>query len=390
MTALAAALLLAAGCGPVVGRQQSEGRQTPEVSPSRTPSPSASAAPSATATPGVPGPDFCAVSLPAAWRQHLTAGRIPVRPGESLTVHAVGDDGSTAVADSRLGDTRTVLFLRGGSRQDVLRMAGQDQLYGAGFDGRYLVFSVSHDPADLAAWTLYAWDSTTAAPPRMLARNAVDDAGHPAPGPMLYPVISDGVAAWTAGRPDGTTELHRYTLLTGDDQVVRAGHPGTPFLFGGDLVWPESPKPDALTALHAVAMETGTPAALPGALAAVRGPAFIAGTGDAAAWVDADVHSLWVWRPTWPRPVRALRVAEGRNLQWVRVAGDLVTWDDGTAQFGADLRTGSYAQLTPRYGYTVADGDALAVGYAPASKTDDGAPPTLVRVSDLPPLPGCA
>ncbi|HEY3504168.1 MAG TPA: hypothetical protein VGN37_15465 [Actinocatenispora sp.] len=380
-----AAVLLLAGCGPVVDRPVAD-PAIPEAS--ATPSPSTAPSASQSAAPA-PGTDFCAVPLPAAWRQRLTAGRIAVQPGETLTVHAVGDDGTTAIADSRLGDARTVLFVRDGARREVLRMADRDQLYGAGFDGRYLVFSISHDPSDLSSWTLYAWDASTGGPPRLLARNAVDGAGHPAPGPMLYPVVADGVAAWTAGRPDGTTELHRYTLMTGADEVVRAGHPGTPFLFGGELVWPESARPDALTTLHAVALDSGAPAELPAALAAIRGPAFIAGTGTAAAWVDPDVHTLWVWRPTWPHPVRALRVAEGRNLQWVRVAGDLVTWDDGTAQFGADLRTGSYARLTPRYGYTVADGDALAVGYAPAAKSGGGDPPTLVRVSDLPPLPAC-
>jgi len=198
------------------------------------------------------------------------------------------------------------------------------------------------------------------------------------------------VAAWTAGRADGTTALHRYAFATGTDSVVRAGHPGAPFRYGDDLVWPESPRPGALTRLRAVRLATGAPATLPGPLAAVRGPAFVVGTDTGvAAWVDPDVRTLRVWRAGWSAPVTVRHVGTGRNVQWVRAAGPLVTWDDGTAQWAADLRSGAYTRLTPRYGYTEAAGDALAVGYAPATKGGGTAAPSLVRVSALPPLPTC-
>ncbi|MGA8116361.1 MAG: hypothetical protein WCA46_22110, partial [Actinocatenispora sp.] len=113
------------------------------------------------------------------------------------------------------------------------------------------------------------------------------------------------------------------------------------------------------------------------------------GRDASAAWVGPAVRTLWVWHTGWPRRVRALSVPEGRNIQWVRVAGDLVTWDDGSAQFAADLRSGSYTQLTSAYGYTEARGNGLAVGYPPTSKDSSAAPPTLVRVDELPPLPRC-
>lgn len=342
--------------------------------------------------------NFCRVPLPDSWQHRLVAGKLSQRDGEELTVHAVGTDGRTAVADSRIGDVRTVLFIRNGTRRPVMTLANpdRDQLFGAAFDGRYLVFSVSHDPSNLSKWTLYAWDSATGGRPRVLARNATGPDGHPVTSPMLYPVVAAGHAAWTAGTTGGRTELHRYTLATGTDRVVRTGHPGVPFLFGDHgtpvlLVWPESAAPNSLTRLHAVVLATGRSATLPDTVSAVHGPAFIAGSAntDTLAWVDSGVRTLWVWRSGWSAPVRVLSVPEGRNLQWVRLADNVVTVDDGTAQFAADLRTGSYTRLTPSYGYTVADGNGLAVGYPPARKGTAARAPSIVNAAHLPALPGC-
>ncbi|WP_203960463.1 hypothetical protein [Actinocatenispora thailandica] len=384
-----AALLLLAGCDTAADPASDEGAGS---AASRTPSASPTP-PAGTAVPdAAPAADFCPVAQPASWRRALHGDRLPQRAGETLVVHAVGADGATAVVDDRTADRRSVVFWRDGRRTRVLSLAhpDTDQLYGAAFDGRYLVFSVSHNPSDLSSWTLYGWDSVTGGEPHRLAGNAVDSAGNPVPSPLLYPVVAAGVAAWTAGRPDGSTALHRYSFATGTDRVVRAGHPGAPFLFDADLVWPESARPDALTELHAVRLADGAPVTLPATLAAVRGPAFIVGTGSGVvAWVGADVRTLWVWRSGWRAPVKVRHVSTGRNVQWVRAAGPLVTWDDGTAQFAADLRTGAYTKLTPRYGYTEATGDALAVGYAPAAKGGGAAAPSLVRVSELPPLPSC-
>ncbi len=346
-------------------------------------------------TRSVPAAGFCPVALPRQWRARLTAGRLAQRSGETLTVHAVGPDGGAAVVESRHGAGRSVVLLRRDThghdtRRTVLTLQRPrtDQLFGAAYDGRHLIFSISHDPADLAGWTLYGWDSRTGRTPRILAGNAVTSTGRPVDGPMPYPVISDGHAAWTTGDADGTTRLHRYDLATATDQVVRVGHAGAPFLLGHSLAWAESPAPDTLTELHAVSMSRGTPVAVPAALRTLRGPAYVAGsTRETLAWASPDVRTLWTWRAGWPAPVRAVTVAEGRNVQWVRVAGNLVTWDDGTAQFAADLRTGSYTRLTDSYGYTVASDDGLTVGYPPDRTV--GRPPALVRVHELAALPRC-
>lgn len=390
LSALAALLALAlAGCGqggradPAAG---AAGPASTSPSPGPTGSPTAGPAPAA---------NFCHTALPAPWQRALGSGKLPQPAGTELVVHAVAPDGRSAAVERDSAAGREVDWMTGGRATPVLRLAhpATDQLFGAATDGRYLVFSVSHDPTDTSSWTLYSWDSRAGGTPERLAANATGGNGQPVTGPMLYPVVYDGVASWTAGTPAGTTELHRYDLASGRDSVVRTGHPADPFLLGGLLVWPESAAPNALTALHAVAAGTGTPAALPGPVAAVTGPAFISG-GDSAgvqtvAWASADVRDLYAWRAGWAAPVKVLSVPEGRAIQWVRVSGALVAWDDGTAQWAADLRTGAYTQLTPEYGYTEATGDGLSVGYAPDGKSGTAPAPTVVRTTDLPALPHC-
>jgi hypothetical protein len=388
VTGVAVAGLLAAGCGQH-GPDPAADTGTP-AGPTGSPGPTGSA----TAGPA-PAADFCRVALPAGWRHALDAGRLGQPAGSSVVVHAVAPDGRAALVERAGGGGREVDWVSGGTATPVLRLArpATDQLFGAASDGRYVVFSVSHDPNTTASWTLYAWDPKAGGAPRQLAANATGPDGQPVDGPMLYPVAYGGVASWTAGTTAGTTQLHRYDLATGTDSVVRSGHPADPFLLGGLLVWPESAAPDAPTALHAVAAGTGAPAALPAPVAGVTGPAFISG-GDSAgvrtvAWATQDVRSLYAWRSGWAAPVRVLSVPEGKAIQWVRVAGALVTWDDGTAQWAADLRTGGYTQLTPRYGYTEAAGDGLSVGYAPDAKESTPPAPSLLRATDLPALPSC-
>lgn len=338
-----------------------------------------------------PAHGFCPQALPAAWRSALGTRRVGQRSGETVVVHAVTPDGGTAVADVRGPAGRQVAWIAGGTRRTVLPLSrpDTDQVLGAATDGRYVAFSVGHDPSNPDDWTLYGWDSSATAPPHQLDHGRTDPSGRPVAGPLPLPVVGRGVVAWTVGLPDGTAQLHRVTLATGSDQLVRAGHPANPFLLGPLLVWPESPAPGRPTELRAVSAADGTPAALPAVPAAVRGPAFIAAGPDTLAWSSSDTRTLWVWHTGWPAAVSVVAAPAGRALQWIRVAGPLLAFDDGTAQFAADLRTGGFAQLTKQYGYTEANGDGLVVGYPPAGKSSPADAPSLLRVSSLPALPRC-
>src|SRR5262245_17618246 len=105
--------------------------------------PSAPASSGASRSSGSSAREFCEVALPEAWRSALADGRITHAAGESLVVNAVADDGSSVFADSYHDGVREVVWLRGARRTTVMRLADPDQqVFGAAFDGRWLVFSV--------------------------------------------------------------------------------------------------------------------------------------------------------------------------------------------------------------------------------------------------------
>jgi hypothetical protein len=155
---------------------------------------------------------------------------------------------------------------------------------------------------------------------------------------------------------------------------------------GGWLVWPESPAPDALTKLNAISLENGQPVALPAVMAAISGPAAIEATNDTMIWASKDRTELYVWKTSWPEPKRILQLDTG-SLDRPHVAGQIVSWDDGKAQFALDLRSGTYTQVTPQYGSTGGWGNALAVEYGPQQSGPGDA--AVVDTTALPPLPRC-
>ncbi|HEX6499129.1 MAG TPA: hypothetical protein VF054_08875, partial [Micromonosporaceae bacterium] len=144
--------------------------------------------------------------------------------------------------------------------------------------------------------------------------------------------------------------------------------------------------------LHAASLDNGKPATLPSALADLSNIAFINADATTVAWVQGpDLTDLFAWRASWPEPQRVVESRKDTPLQWVHVAGDIITWDNSQAQFAADLRSGGYTQLTPQWGSTDSWGTVLHIGFAPAKF--DGKTPTqetIVDTSALPPLPGCA
>jgi hypothetical protein len=152
-------------------------------------------------------------------------------------------------------------------------------------------------------------------------------------------------------------------LATGAEQVIRDGVPGYPFHYGNLVVWPEmAPGTDPVT-LHAADPTTGSLAPLPRELnVPLSRPMFTNGSPDAFIWSDHDLKRLQVWRRGAPAPTTIIQQApSGSYLQWPHISGNIVTWDNGAAMFAADLRAGSYTQLTPEAGYALASGDGLLV-----------------------------
>jgi hypothetical protein len=291
--------------------------------------------------------------------------------------------------DSYLNGIRKLLWLRDGGRQRTTVTTLPDdthQVTGADFDGRWLTFSVSDEPILDSPWTMYGWDSTTRGPVRTLARSTV-------PGPYAYPVVVSGKAFWAQAVNDHESQLHMADLASGTQQVIRDGVPGYPFHYATLVAWPEmAPGTDPIT-LQTADPASGRLVPLPRELnVPLSRPAFENGDADSFVWADHDLKRLQVWHRGAPTPTTILEQApSGSYLQWPHLSGNILTWDNGSAMFVADLRSGSYAQLTPEAGRTLVAGDGLLVSYAAtgARSMHMVQESALVRLHDLPPLPAC-
>ncbi|MEU8764133.1 hypothetical protein [Streptomyces sp. NPDC048659] len=318
------------------------------------------------------GKPFCKVDTPAAWKQAQTAGTLQASQGESLNPMAVAPDGSSVIAASKAGGRVTLLWVReNGRKRTTIYTDDNDGKGGLGladFDGRWVVFTVLASNDVGSTWELFAWDSQAGGAPKRIAKSPVDAGGNPVPGPFMYPWVNDGKATWVQGVGDGPKDqkltdvqrqVHLYDLASATDKVVRTGRMAPSFFAGDTLVWPEAFAIDTPTKLSTVTSQ-GTPGGLPKALAAADGSPASASDGTTWAWTGVDHKNLYAWRAGWPAPVI---VVEGASIDWVHVAGDVITWTDPTATWAADLRGRAYTQMTPQYGGTNSHGTAVVVSY---------------------------
>lgn len=375
------ALASALGCSPAHDDEPPTGPIPP------TDQSSVSAPPSG--TPADQAASFCSVDLPASWKSAADAGRIEVAHGETLVPVEVSTDGTSVFADVQLNGKRTLAWIRdhGRKRQQVHQLPDADttQVFGTEFDGRWLVFGINYDFTNTNNWKVFAWDSQSSAAPFEIASNAGVE------GPFLYPRVYAGKAAWVAGVPDGSEEIHLYDLAARKDRVVHRGHTGPAFFGGGLLIWREAFAPDAPVQFQAVTADSGEKAQLPPVIAAVRGASDVITDGATWAWVSPDRRGLHAWRPGMSVPITVTTVAVGEWVDALQVAGDLITWTGGTATWAADLRSHSLTQVTPRHGWAIGNGQALAISYPTedpkAARTQHVA--YVVTTAQLNPLPTC-
>ncbi|MFJ5547893.1 hypothetical protein [Streptomyces sp. NPDC093225] len=393
---LGAALASILGCSPAPHRPDAAAAPPHSVTPPGTPP----TAPAGTPVPGGtegggPGTSdaFCRADPPDGWRRAQGAGALAAAADERLDPVAVAPDGSSVFAVSRRASGAPALvWLRDrGARRTTVHTAAHADKGGFGladFDGRWLVFSVLHANDLAAAWDLYAWDASLGGPPRAIGHSATAPGGAVVPGPFLYPWVHRGRATWVQAVGDGgeqqkladvRRQVHLYDLAAGTDRIVRTGHMAPSFFAGDTVVWPEAFAVDTPTKLTGTDLD-GRPVRLPAALSAADGSPAAAGNGTTWAWTARDRRTLYAWRAGWPAPAVVVR---GEGIDWVHVAGDVVTWTDPVATWGADLRTRAYTRLTPRYGGSSSHGRALVVSYP----TDDSRSGSYVLSgADLPRL----
>ncbi|MEU6983522.1 hypothetical protein ABZ946_08845 [Streptomyces sp. NPDC046324] len=376
--------ILVAGCSST---RHSGPEPTPRESTAPAPRPTALAA-------------ACEVKLPAAWRSALAAGELRAPAGERAVLTDTGP-GWTAVQLSGGDRRRAALVAGGGAPRTLLALADpvEHQLLAADFDGRrWAAFAVLEGRTLDSPWSLYVWDAETGSSRRLARADR--------PGPLPQPVVRDGTVHWAQGAGDGKATVYAASASGGAPRALHTGVVDAPFAAGGLLVWRESTGSG--TRLAAVSLVDGRPAALPGPLASLRDIRSVvadggtdggsrtngrSGSGDTWAWVAGEAEPrLMVWRTGDARPTAVVTASPAVDgMDQLRISGRLVTWRTPETSYALDLGSGSYARITPAYGYAQARGGALAVAYSLGNAKTDGSRP-VIQVVDavrLPALPRC-
>ncbi|MEU9864140.1 hypothetical protein AB0D99_25025 [Streptomyces sp. NPDC047971] len=366
--ALLLAGILLSGCSPA--------RPGPEPAPRESSAP----APRPTALAAA-----CEVRLPASWSSALAAGELRAPAGERAVLTDTGP-GWTAVQLTGAGQRRAALLRGTGAPRTLLTLADpvEHQLLAADFDGRrWAAFAVLEGRTLDSPWSLYVWDATTGTSRRLARADR--------PGPLPQPVVRDGTVHWAQGVGDGKATVYAAAAAGGAPRALRTGVMDAPFAAGDLLVWRESTGSG--TRLAAVSRTGARTAALPKALAALRDVRSVVSDGRTWAWVAGETAPrLMVWRTGDARPTAVVTESPAVDgMDQLRISGRLVTWRTPETSYALDLDSGSYARITPAYGYAQARGGALAVAYSVGNAKTSGSRPVIqvVDAGRLPGLPRC-
>ncbi|MFE5487018.1 hypothetical protein [Streptomyces sp. NPDC056527] len=367
LTLLLAGILMA-GCSSA----RPDPEPTPRESSAPAPRPNALAA-------------ACEVRLPASWSSALAAGELRAPAGERAVLTDTGP-GWTAVQLTGAGQRRAALLHGRGAPRTLLTLADpvEHQLLAADFDGRrWAVFAVMEGRTLDSPWSLYVWDATTGTSRRLARADR--------PGPLPQPVVRDGTVHWAQGVGDGKATVYAAAAAGGAPRALRTGVMDAPFVAGDLVVWRESVGSG--TRLTAVSRTGARTAALPDALAALRDVRSVVSDGRTWAWVEGEAEPrLMVWRTGDARPTAVVTTSPAVDgMDQLRISGRLVTWRTPETSYALDLGSGSYARITPAYGYAQARGGALAVAYSVGNAKTSGSRPVIqvVDAARLPGLPHC-
>ncbi|MGH7877290.1 MAG: hypothetical protein ACRENM_06420, partial [Candidatus Dormibacteraceae bacterium] len=281
---------------------------------------------------------------------------LPFAPGsDSSTFFGELDSSSWSGVVSVAVPSGTITHIRAFSHPEASANPffgdGSDSVYGGGFDGRWLVWSVSNYGSN--DWQIWAWDSLT-------NRSALIAT---ASLPIAEPVVSDGRAAWVQANQGGIGVVHLYTLATRQDQVL-ATHASAPAVFWGpDLIWQAVDVPPQSGHLVMVAAASGTAVAVPGPLASIHHlPISLAASTSLVAWTDGP--DIWAFRQGDLSASRIDQLA-GDSAGSLAIAGDLITWNSNQGPSAFDIRSSSVTNLTPvpGHGSQVASGQSLVISW---------------------------
>jgi hypothetical protein len=328
------------------------------------------------------------VPLPLAWQSAIKAGNPPLPAADRVIPFATGADPSAFFAElysSSWSGVVSVAVPSGAiTRIKSFTDPNNEQAYGGGFDGRWLVWVESLSLVDSNNWQIWAWDTSTNRSSQIGAAATIN--GQPVLGPIVEPVVHEGRAAWVQANQDGIGEVHLYALSTAHDQVI-ASHDTTPVLFwGANLMWQHLDVAGRSGHLEMMDPASGRSVVVPEPLASVHGLSFIAVSEGLVAWTDGP--SIWAYRPGQTKASLVYQVPHD-HASFLGIAGDLITWDGSSGPSALDLRSSSVSTLTPQYGGRFAQGQSLVIYWPVGARGSSTVALSAVDASKLPALPRC-
>lgn len=271
------------------------------------------------------------------------------------------------------------LDLSTGRLDPILRFArpAVDQADGVAA-GHWLVWAQTYSLTSLDRFTMYAFDSATHRL-RVIGRSLRGPGGIAWPSPWHAPAVASTYAAWAQGDgPGGMVEIRLADLASGRVTTIARGHLQPPFFYRGLVVWPQSAAPGSQTRLRAYSLAGNGPAELPPALASVHGTDMVVTDGTRTAYLSPDFSRLYYS----PRPDVAarvvLRLPAGADFTDLALAPGTLAFTTSSATYLASTRTGSFVQVTPRYGYATGSGSVMLITDAPAAQSAHPPQPTFV------------
>lgn len=353
---------------------------------------SASVAAPAASPPG----RWCQARATAAWQQVLSHHIVALSRSTALVPIGLARDGHSFFASiysrrfSGVGevDAKTSTVTRIKAFPDPQF----DQAWAA-YSGRWLVWNEYHGYDTFNDFTVWAWDTQTHKLEQLGAATRAPS-GEYWDSPWRGPDVRNGVVTWVQGfGPGQLAAVHAYNLRTGNDLVVRQGHPGGAFLLDrATVVWVEASARGVPARMHAASALTGAPVPLPRALRTLRNVTGLQTDGHRIAYPDAQYRSLW-WAPS-PRddPYEVVGPRHFHHLDnSVQVGGRFVAFGMHPDLFLAEPGLRRYVQVTDRGGFAWVNSAALLVVYGPTKKVlHPILKMALVRSRDLPSIPACS
>ena len=353
---LAAAVLLAAGCGsaaptgspptapPSAGAPDS-------ASPSATPAatsrvlPGVPTATPSTGDPGIPADTDAAVPAATVWGQ-VDAVRLPIPLGGGrhfVFANAATPDGRYLIGTRQPDDFQPAgghgkageAVLYGMPGGEVVAMATlsapNSQVMSASADDRWVAWIEADDQPYFFNWRLRAYDRSTGRV-RELARAELD-AGQPLKGPLSFVAVSHGIAMWGQGLGGPATPgdmghavVRRAALESGAVSTV-ASSAGWPALSWPWAAWVVFDGDSAHVEVQN--LETGASSRLE-----VR-PSLLALDGDSLVYGDSDSAGIWLVDKVGDTGLGRL-IARGPDktaaLEWPTLNPRVVAWaQNGTS-----------------------------------------------------------